>query len=335
MPVIDTEQSLRKTDDPARRIRSDQGTPLAAGGTLTATNVQDAINQLAALTGGGGGGGAHVTISDTPPPSPTAGDLWWNSAEGQLYIYYNDGNSTQWVAITTSESVGSGGGGVGVGTGSFTTSVSGAGNTVVPAGKNNMIGEAWGAGGSAAGYANSGSASGGGGGYSRFATAVTPGQTIYWNVGAAAGSAINDGVTGGTSWINPSANSQPISNGCVASGGGGGAGSGGGGGVGTIGSTNYSGGIGVNGQGAGGGGGAGSSGNGSPGNAITAGLAGLGGAGGPPDGGNGGNGNWVSGGPGSLTGFAGAVPGGGGGSGQTLIASGGGAGNGRVRLTFS
>ena len=42
-----------------------------------------------------GGGGA--TISDTAPASPTAGDLWWNSSDGQLYTYYNDGSSSQWV----------------------------------------------------------------------------------------------------------------------------------------------------------------------------------------------------------------------------------------------
>jgi len=42
-----------------------------------------------------GGGGA--TISDTAPASPTAGDLWWNSSDGQMYTYYNDGTSSQWV----------------------------------------------------------------------------------------------------------------------------------------------------------------------------------------------------------------------------------------------
>ncbi len=42
-----------------------------------------------------GGGGA--TISDTAPAGPTAGDLWWNSSDGQMYTYYNDGTSSQWV----------------------------------------------------------------------------------------------------------------------------------------------------------------------------------------------------------------------------------------------
>jgi nucleoside phosphorylase len=46
------------------------------------------------------GGGASVTISDTAPGTPAAGDLWWNSADGTLYVYYNDGTSSQWVEST-------------------------------------------------------------------------------------------------------------------------------------------------------------------------------------------------------------------------------------------
>jgi hypothetical protein len=49
-------------------------------------------------TGGGGGSGASVTISTSPPVSPSAGSLWFNSESGALYIYYDDGNSQQWVA---------------------------------------------------------------------------------------------------------------------------------------------------------------------------------------------------------------------------------------------
>lgn len=46
---------------------------------------------------GGGGGGANVYVQDTAPVGATAGSLWWNSSNGQLYVYYYDGNSTQWV----------------------------------------------------------------------------------------------------------------------------------------------------------------------------------------------------------------------------------------------
>lgn len=44
------------------------------------------------------GGGA--AIGDTPPSNPGAGDLWWNSADGRMYVYYTDANSSQWVDLS-------------------------------------------------------------------------------------------------------------------------------------------------------------------------------------------------------------------------------------------
>jgi hypothetical protein len=31
-----------------------------------------------------------TTVSETAPSSPTAGQMWWNSTTGILYIYYDD-----------------------------------------------------------------------------------------------------------------------------------------------------------------------------------------------------------------------------------------------------
>ena len=46
------------------------------------------------------GGGGGVTVSATAPtsPAPENGDLWWDSLNGELYVYYVDGTSSQWVA---------------------------------------------------------------------------------------------------------------------------------------------------------------------------------------------------------------------------------------------
>jgi len=43
--------------------------------------------------------GSGIIVSDTPPASPTAGALWWESDTGTMYVYYNDGNSSQWVQV--------------------------------------------------------------------------------------------------------------------------------------------------------------------------------------------------------------------------------------------
>ena len=51
-------------------------------------------------SGGSGGGGASVTASDTAPTSPSAGDLWFKSDTGALYVYYTDADSSQWVGVS-------------------------------------------------------------------------------------------------------------------------------------------------------------------------------------------------------------------------------------------
>lgn len=55
---------------------------------------------------------ASVSVKDTPPDNPTQGSLWFNSATGGIYIYYQDGDSNQWIApIVPAGLIGSGGGG--------------------------------------------------------------------------------------------------------------------------------------------------------------------------------------------------------------------------------
>lgn len=44
----------------------------------------------------------NVTISSIPPTSPAAGDMWWNTNDGNLYIFFNDGTSSQWVVANAS-----------------------------------------------------------------------------------------------------------------------------------------------------------------------------------------------------------------------------------------
>jgi len=51
-----------------------------------------------------GGGGASVTTADTAPSSPSDGDLWYDTTTLRLYVYYNDGSSSQWVKANPSGS---------------------------------------------------------------------------------------------------------------------------------------------------------------------------------------------------------------------------------------
>ena len=58
-------------------------------GIITATSFSgDGSN----LTGVGG-----VTVQSAAPSSPNSGDLWYDTDDGRIFIYYNDGSSAQWV----------------------------------------------------------------------------------------------------------------------------------------------------------------------------------------------------------------------------------------------
>ena len=85
-----------------------------ASGTYSNTNVDSHLNTSTASSGevlswngsdydwvtqSSGGGGASVTTSDAAPSSPSAGDLWYNTNAGGLFVYYQDANSSQWVEV--------------------------------------------------------------------------------------------------------------------------------------------------------------------------------------------------------------------------------------------
>jgi hypothetical protein len=45
--------------------------------------------------------GSSIKVSENPPSNPNVGDLWWDNTtvDGGLFLYYFDGNSSQWVQV--------------------------------------------------------------------------------------------------------------------------------------------------------------------------------------------------------------------------------------------
>lgn len=43
------------------------------------------------------GGGTSLEVSETAPSNPDPGSLWFNSLDGNLYVYYEDDDSGQWI----------------------------------------------------------------------------------------------------------------------------------------------------------------------------------------------------------------------------------------------
>ena len=83
---------------------SNGATHTFGGNTYTYNSTVGAWQGPAASSGGG----ASVTVSETAPTSPSAGDLWFDSGNLNLYVYYNDGNSNQWVQTNPTGGGGSG-----------------------------------------------------------------------------------------------------------------------------------------------------------------------------------------------------------------------------------
>jgi hypothetical protein len=91
--------------------------PTSALTVVGAVSATSFVGDGSGLTGVTASGVASVEISDTAPVGPNAGDLWYNSILGRLFIYYEDVDSDQWVdaAPFNSQSGGSGGATVSVG----------------------------------------------------------------------------------------------------------------------------------------------------------------------------------------------------------------------------
>ena len=72
------------TPDDGDRYEAPNGTTYRWNGTLGYWEVV------------GSSGATKVSIGETPPVA-LPGQLWWDSGSGEMYIYYNDADSEQWV----------------------------------------------------------------------------------------------------------------------------------------------------------------------------------------------------------------------------------------------
>lgn len=81
--------------------------PVAA---VTKQNSSSGRMLVRAIPGGSGaGGGASVVISDTVPAGGNEGDLWLDSTDGTLYVYYEDVDGAQWIQVQANSAGGGGG----------------------------------------------------------------------------------------------------------------------------------------------------------------------------------------------------------------------------------
>lgn len=74
-----------------------------ADGMQLVYNSTYGIWEAVAVVGGTSGGGASVTVSPTEPVGASNGDLWCNTVDGNLYVYYDSGSGLAWTISTTGQ----------------------------------------------------------------------------------------------------------------------------------------------------------------------------------------------------------------------------------------
>ena len=79
------------------------GTTSTVNGITYTYNSSKGYWTAASSGGGGGGGGASVSTSDAAPGSASDGDLWYDTDDGGMFVYYQDTDSSQWVEVIGSQ----------------------------------------------------------------------------------------------------------------------------------------------------------------------------------------------------------------------------------------
>ena len=77
----------------------------SVGGTGNTGSLGYTGSQGVGYAGSQGPQGVSVYVSATAPVAPANGDVWWNTNLGSLFIYYDDGDTAQWVSAAPSAGV--------------------------------------------------------------------------------------------------------------------------------------------------------------------------------------------------------------------------------------
>jgi len=96
-----------KTDDALQAAAglitsTTSGAPSAtiADGAIAIDTTNDAFYYRSSSTWQQVSSGASISVSDTAPSSPDAGDMWYESDTGNTIVYYDDGvGDAQWVEL--------------------------------------------------------------------------------------------------------------------------------------------------------------------------------------------------------------------------------------------
>jgi plastocyanin len=73
---------------------------------LSNISTEDFLAKAASV----GLGSASLTVSENPPENPLSGEIWFDTDTAVLYVYYEDGDSGQWIQPSSNSLISSSGG---------------------------------------------------------------------------------------------------------------------------------------------------------------------------------------------------------------------------------
>jgi len=110
--ILDSGSALRFYDSTSTNYIGLVADSPAANLTFTLPDADGSVGQVLRTDGSAtlSWVDKNVSVGQAPPGSPQQGDLWWSTLDANLFIYYIDGTSAQWVEATAGANGGNYGG---------------------------------------------------------------------------------------------------------------------------------------------------------------------------------------------------------------------------------
>ena len=97
--ILKTDDSLEAAAGLITNTTSGAPSATIADGAIAIDTTNDVFYYRSSSSWQQVSSGASISVSDTAPSSPDAGDMWYESDTGNTVVYYQDANTSQWVEI--------------------------------------------------------------------------------------------------------------------------------------------------------------------------------------------------------------------------------------------
>jgi hypothetical protein len=97
--ILKTDDSLEAAAGLITNTTSGAPSATIADGAIAIDTTNDVFYYRSSSSWQQVSSGASISVSDTAPSGPAAGDMWYESDTGNTLVYYQDANTSQWVEV--------------------------------------------------------------------------------------------------------------------------------------------------------------------------------------------------------------------------------------------